>query len=104
MAPVTERRSPGGICAIGSSSWSSRVSSARINAPVDPDEELAAITFMAGTHPETPALLFSNLVGNRTDARILSNMLGASKERYALAVGLDPDASTSDLIMRRRAI
>jgi UbiD family decarboxylase len=71
----------------------------RITSPVDPDEELAALTFMAGRTPETPALLFNNLVGNRTDARILSNMLGASKERYALAVGLDPDASTSELIM-----
>ena len=74
----------------------------RIDAPVDPDEELGAITFMAGRNTDTPALLFNNLVGNRTDARILSNMLGASKERYALAVGLDPDASTSDLIMASR--
>src|SRR5262245_64047711 len=74
----------------------------RITAPVDLDEELAAITFLAGRTPETPALLFDNLAGNRTDARILSNMLGASKERYALAVGLDPDASTSDLSMASR--
>ena len=74
----------------------------RVNAPVDPDEELGAVTFMAGRTPETPALLFDNLVGNRSDARILSNMLGASKERYALAVGLDPDASTPDLIMASR--
>jgi 4-hydroxy-3-polyprenylbenzoate decarboxylase len=29
-------------------------------------------------------------------------MLGASKERYALAVGLDPDASTPELIMASR--
>src|SRR4029077_13055133 len=74
----------------------------RVNAPVDPDEELGAITFMAGRTLETPALLFDNLVGNRTDASILSNILGASKERYALAVGLDPDASTPDLIMASR--
>ena len=76
----------------------------RIDSAVDPDEELAAITFMAGRTQETPALLFSNLVGNRTDARILSNMLGASKERYALAVGLDPKLSTSDMIMGSRDI
>src|SRR5262249_10310978 len=46
----------------------------RVNAPVDPDEELGAVTFMVGRTPETPALLFDNLVGNRSDARILSNM------------------------------
>ncbi|MBV8745285.1 MAG: UbiD family decarboxylase, partial [Xanthobacteraceae bacterium] len=74
----------------------------RIDAPVDPDEELGAITFMAGRNTDAPALLFNNLVGNETDARVLSNMLGASKERYAIAVGLDPDASTSDLIMASR--
>jgi 4-hydroxy-3-polyprenylbenzoate decarboxylase len=74
----------------------------RIDAPVDPDEELAAITFMAGRTKATPALLFNNLVGNRGDARVLSNMLGASKERYALAVGLDPKLSTSDMIFATR--
>jgi 4-hydroxy-3-polyprenylbenzoate decarboxylase len=30
--------------------------------------------------------------GNQTDARILTNMLAASKERYALTVGIDPEA------------
>ena len=74
----------------------------RIDAPVNPDEELGAITFMAGRNTDAPALLFNNLVGNETDARVLSNMLGSSKERYAISVGLDPDASTSDLIMASR--
>ena len=74
----------------------------RIDAPVDPDEELAAITFMAGRTKATPALLFNNLVGHGSDARVLSNMLGASKERYALAVGLDPKLSTSDMIFATR--
>src|ERR1700751_5355516 len=76
----------------------------RIDAPVNPDEELGAITFMAGRNTDAPALLFNNLVGNETDARVLSNMLGASKERYAIAVGLDPDARPSDLIMGSRAL
>ena len=42
-----------------------------IDALVDPDEELAAITFLAGRMPTAPALLFNNLVGNRSDARVL---------------------------------
>jgi 4-hydroxy-3-polyprenylbenzoate decarboxylase len=76
----------------------------RINAPVDPDEELGAITFMAGRTGDAPALLFDNLASNRSDARVLSNMLGASKERYALAVGLDPALSTADMIAATRTL
>ena len=76
----------------------------QINAPVDPEEELAAITFMAGRTQHAPALLFTNLVGNRSDARILSNMLGASKERFAIAVGLDPGLSTAALIAATRRV
>jgi len=73
-----------------------------IDAPVDPNEELAAITFMAGRTPAAPALLFNNLVGNHSDARVLANMLGASKERYAIAVGLNPKLSISDMIFASR--
>ena len=76
----------------------------RIDAPVDPEEELAAITFLAGRTQDTPALLFTNLTGNRSDARILSNMLGASKERFAIALGLDPDQSTAELITATRQV
>ena len=42
--------------------------------------------------------------GDRTGASILTNMLGASKERYALAVGLDPDLSTAEMIEATRSI
>src|SRR5262249_2282754 len=76
----------------------------RIAAPVDPDEELAAITFMATRREDAPALLFEKLTGERSGASVLSNMLGASKERYALAVGLDPNLSTSELIQATRTI
>ena len=57
---------------------------------VEPDEELAAITLLATRREDAPALLFEQLAGDRSQARILCNMLGASKERYALAVGIDP--------------
>jgi 4-hydroxy-3-polyprenylbenzoate decarboxylase len=60
----------------------------RINKPVDPDEELAAITFMATRRENAPALLFETLVGDQSGAKVLTNMLGSSKERYALSVGL----------------
>ncbi len=74
----------------------------RIDKQVDPDEELAAITFMATRREDAPALLFEALAGDRSGARVLTNMLGSSKERYALAVGLDPDLSISELIAATR--
>src|SRR6516165_5780058 len=63
---------------------------ARINAEVDPHEELGAVTLLASRQHNSPALMFEKLKGDTTHSRILINMLGASRERYALAVGLDP--------------
>jgi UbiD family decarboxylase len=81
----------------------------RITQPVDPDEELAAITFMATRRDDAPALLFENLVGQNlvgqaSGAKVLSNMLGSSKERYALAVGLDCGLSIAEMIAQTRTI
>jgi 4-hydroxy-3-polyprenylbenzoate decarboxylase len=76
----------------------------RIAAPVDPDEELGAVTYLATRQEDAPALLFEKLAGDQTGTRILSNMLGASKERYALSVGLDPQLSVSDMIAQSRSI
>ena len=74
----------------------------RVTAPVDPQEELAAATYMVAQDENSPALLFENLEGDATGTRILSNMLGASNRRYALAVGLDPDLPTRELILATR--
>src|SRR5205807_10124154 len=76
----------------------------RIKAKVDPKEELSAITYMATRAEGAPALLFENLAGDRSGARLLANMLGASKERYALAVGIDPALSVADMLTATRAI
>ncbi|TMJ32545.1 MAG: UbiD family decarboxylase, partial [Alphaproteobacteria bacterium] len=88
--------------------WLSLVEAAgelkRITARVDPDEELSAITYMASRSENSPALLFENLADDRFGTRILSNMLGASKERYALAVGIDPDLSITQMISATREI
>ncbi|MFL6799922.1 MAG: UbiD family decarboxylase [Xanthobacteraceae bacterium] len=77
---------------------------ARVTASVDPVEELGAVTLLASRQDKAPALLFDNLVGDSSGARILTNMLGASRERYALAVGLDPSSSTLELIEATRSI
>ncbi len=76
----------------------------RIAAPVDPDEELGAVTLLATRQDNSPALMFENMTGDTTGSRILTNMLGASEERYALAVGLDPSLSTTEMIQATRSI
>src|SRR5207253_91687 len=45
-----------------------------------------------------------NISGDRSGSSFLANMLGASKERYALAVGLDPDLSIAEMIAESRTI
>jgi hypothetical protein len=76
----------------------------RITKPVDADEELGAITYMATRNENAAALLFENIAGDRSGSSVLANMLGASKERYALAVGLDPDLSIAEMIAESRTI
>ncbi len=76
----------------------------RISVAVNAQEELAATTYMVARDEKAPALLFENIEGDKTGTRILSNMLGASNRRFALAVGLDPNLSTRDLILSTRDI
>lgn len=70
----------------------------RIDTLVDPAEELAAVTFMATRQLGAKALLFEQFDDNPFGARVLANMLGSSKERYALAMGIDPAMRTRDMI------
>ena len=65
---------------------------------------LGAITLLATRREDAPALLFEQLAGDRSQARILCNMLGASKERYALAVGIDPGLSIAGMIAATRGV
>src|SRR3979411_2785396 len=76
----------------------------RISAPVDTDEELSAVTFMATRSDSAPALLFENPKGGDPGTSVLTNMLGASIGRYALAMGLDETLSTRDMISAPRRI
>jgi 4-hydroxy-3-polyprenylbenzoate decarboxylase len=76
----------------------------RITAEVDPHEELGAVTLLATRQDKSPALLFERLKGDAAACRILINMLGSSRERYALAVGLDPSATTPEMIAATRSI
>src|SRR6202012_2202528 len=75
----------------------------RIAAPVNLDEELSAITFMATRTETAPALLFENPSG-ASGAAVLANMLGASATRYALAMGMDEKLSSRAMIAETRRI
>jgi UbiD family decarboxylase len=77
---------------------------ARIKVEVDPDEELGAVTLLATRQDKSPALMFESLKGDTTGSGILINMLGASRERYALAVGLDPSANSPEMIQATRSL
>ena len=74
-----------------------------ISASVNPEEELAALTYLVARDERAPALLFESVDG-ASDCRVLTNMLGASHARYALAVGLDPALPLRALIRRTRDI
>jgi len=78
----------------------------RVTAPVRLDEELGAITYMTARDEDAPALLFESFEGHSGDGdvRIVANMLGASRRRFALALGLDPDGSTVELIPAMRLV
>ncbi|HWV53562.1 UbiD family decarboxylase, partial [Pseudorhodoplanes sp.] len=76
----------------------------RIAASIDPIEEIGAVTLLATRDDRSPALMFDKLEGDTTGSHILTNMLGSSKERYALAVGLDPSLSMRQMIDATRSI
>ena len=61
---------------------------ARITEEVDWDEELSALTYLTGKKIGGPALLFENIKGYQKGNRVLSNILGSSLNRIALALGL----------------
>jgi UbiD family decarboxylase len=75
----------------------------RIDAKVDLDQELSAISYMASQREDAPALLFSRFTED-VEGRVLINMLGASKRRYALAVGLNPDLQIPEMIRETRRL
>ncbi len=76
----------------------------RIDKPVDQVEELSAITYMATRKETAPALLFDHVETGRGRGRVLSNMLGASRQRYAIAVGIDPALSIREMIEATRGV
>lgn len=65
---------------------------ARVKVPVDLNQELGAISY-SNIHHNGPALLFEKPGGS--DIPIAVGLL-ASRRRYALAIGVDPDQVTEE--------
>lgn len=74
----------------------------RIGEEVDWEEELTAITYMVAKQKGSPALLFENVRGYPKEYRVLSNILGSSLDRIAMACGLPTGLSTMEMIRRTR--
>jgi UbiD family decarboxylase len=60
----------------------------RVTAEVDPDLEMATITYLVGS-TKSPALLFENIKGHKGH-RALANMIGCNLSRLCLAMGEKP--------------
>src|SRR5438093_4275107 len=63
-----------------------------ITAPVDPDEEMGAVTYLVAKQTPSPAILFERPLGfESTDVRLLWNILGPSFRRVAMPLEEPPD-------------
>ncbi len=74
-----------------------------IDAPVDRDEEMSAISYLVAKQHPSPAVLFENPRGfgkSQIGARLLWNILGPSIRRVALTLEEPPETPTVELIRR----
>ncbi len=73
----------------------------RVDAEVDPIEEMGGLTYLVGKKEGAPALLFTRVKG-AAGTRALFNLLGTSLGRVALSLGLDPGLGLRDVIRATR--
>ncbi|MFZ7110980.1 MAG: UbiD family decarboxylase [Desulfatiglandales bacterium] len=76
----------------------------RIGQEIDWNEELTAITYMAGKTKGSPGLLFEKIKGHPEGFSVLSNILGSSLKRIALTLGIPTDLSTIDMIKETKDV
>lgn len=75
----------------------------RVSAPVDPDEEMSAVTYLLAKRQPSPAVIFERARGfehNPLGVRLLWNILGPSLKRTALSLEEPPGTATVELIRR----
>lgn len=73
---------------------------AKIEQQTDWNEEISGITYLVGKKRGGPALLFDNIKDYPKGFRVLSNVLGSSRNRIALAMGLPLNLSELEMIRR----
>ncbi|OFW00280.1 MAG: UbiD-type (de) carboxylyase-like protein [Acidobacteria bacterium RIFCSPLOWO2_02_FULL_68_18] len=75
----------------------------RVSQPVDPDEEMSAVTYLLAKRRPSPAVLFERARGveqSPIDIRLLWNILGPSVRRTAISLEEPVDTPTVELIRR----
>src|SRR6187431_222141 len=75
----------------------------RVREPVDPDEEMSAVSYLLAKRQPSPAVLFENAKKaerNPLGVRLLWNILGPSLKRTALSLEEPADTPTVELIRR----
>ncbi len=73
----------------------------RIDAEVDPIEEMGGVTYLVGKQEGSPALLFTKVKG-APGTRSLFNLIGTSLRRVALSLGLDPGLGVREVVRATR--
>ncbi len=74
-----------------------------VDQPVDPIEEMGAVTYLVAKQSPSPAVLFERPAGFESSpigARLLWNILGPSIRRTALTLEEPPDTPALELIRR----
>ena len=75
----------------------------RVREPVDPEEEMSAVSYLLAKRQPSPAVLFENakrVEDNPLGIRLLWNILGPSLKRTALSLEEPADTPTVELIRR----
>jgi 4-hydroxy-3-polyprenylbenzoate decarboxylase len=74
-----------------------------IDAPVDPIEEMSAISYLISRSENAPAVMFTNVRGAMPGVRSLFNLTGASRRRLAVAMGLSEHEDLLGMVQELRA-
>ena len=69
----------------------------RVTAQVDPELEMATVTYLNGKAVGCPTLLFENIKGH-PGQRVLFNLFGSSLNRFALTIREQPETGAMELV------
>jgi 4-hydroxy-3-polyprenylbenzoate decarboxylase len=73
-----------------------------IDAEVDPIQEMSALAYLSGRRENPPTLLFTNVRGAAPGFRQLFSMIGPSRKRLAIALGLTENRDLLGMVQELR--